>query len=133
LNEGGKRRQKEKVQMSETAIICPKCGDEIESDDQSLDALTAASAEHETACPGPEYRGALKACPFCGSPDIDPEGWSSGGCQCPDAAAHEVMGQQCNVRRGPACDDCGALAETVERWNTRVAISTLLLSGVAEG
>lgn len=114
--------------MSETEIFCPKCSDEIESEDQSIEALTAANADHEKPCPSPEYRGALKACPFCGSPDVDPEGWSSGGCQCPDAAAHEVM--QCSVRRGPACDDCGALAETVERWNTRVAVPS---AAVAEG
>lgn len=64
----------------------------------------------------PEYRGQLAPCPFCGSRDIDPEGWASGGCQCPDDA-HAVM--QCASRTGPACDDCGATAESVEKWNQR--------------
>lgn len=45
---------------------------------------------------------ALKPCPFCGSPKIDPEGWLRG-----DGVS------------GPACDDCGASAESVARWNKR--------------
>lgn len=44
---------------------------------------------------------ALLPCPFCGSTNVDPEGWAS------------------TERKGPACDDCGASAETVERWNSR--------------
>ncbi len=45
----------------------------------------------------------LADCPFCFSSKIDPEGWAS------------------LKEKGPACDDCGATAETVERWNTRAA------------
>lgn len=44
---------------------------------------------------------ALRACPFCGSENIDAEGWAS------------------TDRAGPACDDCGASADTVEIWNSR--------------
>lgn len=50
----------------------------------------------------PEYRGKLQPCPFCGSQDVDPEGWLSNG-----------------GKKGPACDDCGGSADSVERWNTR--------------
>lgn len=49
----------------------------------------------------------LKACPFCGSANVDPEGW---------AATDQTGG---NYRTGPCCDDCGASADSVERWNTR--------------
>jgi hypothetical protein len=45
---------------------------------------------------------ALLPCPFCGSSNVDPEGWAS------------------TERKGPACDDCAGSADTVERWNTRV-------------
>jgi hypothetical protein len=45
----------------------------------------------------------LLPCPFCGSANIDPEGWAS------------------QIAKGPACDDCGATAETVDVWNTRPA------------
>lgn len=43
----------------------------------------------------------LKACPFCGSNDIDPEGWAS------------------TDRAGPACMNCSGSADTVELWNAR--------------
>lgn len=43
----------------------------------------------------------LAPCPFCGSTNIDPEGWVS------------------TERKGPACDDCNAAADTVELWNRR--------------
>jgi len=43
----------------------------------------------------------LRECPFCGSKSIDPQGWVSAD------------------NAGPACDDCGACADTVELWNTR--------------
>lgn len=49
----------------------------------------------------------LKPCPFCGSHSIDPEGWVS------------------TERKGPACDDCGASADTVEIWNTRPQVHAL--------
>jgi len=48
-------------------------------------------------------------CPFCGG-RCDPEGW--GGCDEP--------GQP--MKHGPACDDCGATAEDLETWNTRVPL-----------
>ncbi len=44
----------------------------------------------------------LLPCPFCGSKEIDPEGWGSG-----------------DGRHGPACDGCMASAMSVEQWNTR--------------
>lgn len=43
----------------------------------------------------------LLPCPFCGSANIDPEGWVS------------------TERKGPACDDCSGSADTVELWNRR--------------
>lgn len=43
----------------------------------------------------------LLPCPFCGSENIDPEGWAS------------------IERAGPACDDCSGSADTVELWNSR--------------
>lgn len=43
----------------------------------------------------------LLPCPFCGSKNIDPEGWVS------------------TDRKGPACDDCSGSADTVELWNSR--------------
>jgi len=45
---------------------------------------------------------ALKPCPFCGSTLIDPAFWTTA--------------DYC----GPGCDDCGATAETSEKWNARV-------------
>ena len=53
----------------------------------------------------------LKPCPFCGG-KADPEGWSS------------------IDRKGPACDDCYASADTIERWNTRATPSADLLAGL---
>lgn len=52
---------------------------------------------------------ALKPCPFCGSTNVDPEGW----------AATDADGN--NLREGPCCDDCNASADSVEAWNTRAA------------
>jgi hypothetical protein len=49
----------------------------------------------------------LKPCPFCGSSNIDPAGWMDG-----------------DGNAGPACDDCGASAESVDAWNRRVAPAT---------
>lgn len=43
----------------------------------------------------------LLPCPFCASINIDPKGWAS------------------TVRAGPACDDCGGTADTIELWNSR--------------
>jgi hypothetical protein len=43
----------------------------------------------------------LLPCPFCNSVNIDPEGWAS------------------TERAGPACDNCGGTANTIELWNTR--------------
>lgn len=49
----------------------------------------------------------LKPCPFCGSTNVDPEGWS--GLNVDDHTP----------RKGPACDDCNASADSVDQWNTR--------------
>jgi len=46
----------------------------------------------------------LLPCPFCGSTNIDPEGWAS------------------TERAGPACDDCAGTADTVELWNKRPGV-----------
>ncbi len=45
-------------------------------------------------------------CPFCGGP-CDPEGW----------AGFEADGK--TIKHGPACDDCGASAPSMEMWNRR--------------
>jgi len=52
---------------------------------------------------------ALAGCPFCGSMKIDPEGWTS---------LEQYKGTE-QWRSGPSCEECGASAETVEKWNTR--------------
>lgn len=52
----------------------------------------------------------LKPCPFCASINIDPEGWMS---RDGDGTPHT----------GPACDDCGASADSIERWNNRPLIA----------
>lgn len=109
---------KEPLEVTEDdELICTKCGGDIEVDGEELADFQAARTEHLQTCPGPEYRGKLTPCPFCGSKDIDPKGGLQGRCQCPDAAAHAIM--QCEQRHFPVCDDCGATAETVELWNTR--------------
>lgn len=48
----------------------------------------------------------LKNCPFCGG-KCDPKGWLRN-----------------DGVRGPECEDCGASAESVERWNTRSPLSS---------
>jgi len=48
----------------------------------------------------------LLPCPFCGGA-CDPEGWAS-----------STDGGE-TLRHGPACDDCGGSADTLEIWNTR--------------
>lgn len=50
----------------------------------------------------------LKKCPFCNSDDVDCDGWRSN-----------------DGRVGPACNNCGATAETIEIWNTRTADETI--------
>jgi hypothetical protein len=54
----------------------------------------------------------LMPCPFCGSQNIDPEGWAS------------------TDRAGPACDDCAGTADTVELWNKRpiIGLSRLVIA-----
>lgn len=49
----------------------------------------------------------LLPCPFCGSREVDPAGWASHN---PETGEN---------REGPACDDCGASAESAAAWNTR--------------
>ena len=54
----------------------------------------------------------MKRCPFCGSANVDPQGWAS---RDPDAQVSS------SNREGPACDDCGATADTLEMWNRRAS------------
>lgn len=49
----------------------------------------------------------LLPCPFCGSTDVDPEGWMS------------INKDGTQKKTGPACDECGGSTESIERWNTR--------------
>lgn len=51
----------------------------------------------------------LLPCPFCGSNSIDHEGWTS---------LEQYKGTD-QYRSGPACDTCGASAQSVKEWNTR--------------
>jgi hypothetical protein len=44
----------------------------------------------------------LLPCPFCGSANIDPAGWSG-----------------IDEKGGPGCGNCGALADSAELWNRR--------------
>lgn len=50
----------------------------------------------------------LLPCPFCGSTNIDPAEWSGN-----------------DGKSGPGCGNCGALAESAELWNQRVAPAAL--------
>jgi len=53
----------------------------------------------------------LLPCPFCGSTDIDTEFWAGGDYESGNAVS------------GPGCMDCGATAETAEKWNCRTPLS----------
>ena len=61
----------------------------------------------DPCCPGCGLP-AMDSCPFCGSGNIDPEGWM----------AEDAEGIRTT---GPTCDDCGASAQSVTAWNTRPA------------
>jgi hypothetical protein len=78
--------------------ICKEC-----TQDAKIVALTPASSTEgrveEIA------RKKLLPCPFCGSRNVDPEGWVS------------------TDRSGPACDDCCGSANTVELWNSRPSLA----------
>ena len=56
----------------------------------------------------------LKPCPFCGHKEIDPRGWASAD------------------KHGPACDWCGATAETTVAWNLRDTTAEARLAAVVE-
>lgn len=56
----------------------------------------------------------LLPCPFCGSRNVDPEGWMSSK---PDGSETGI------ISTGPACDECAGSTESVERWNQRVPLS----------
>ena len=58
----------------------------------------------------------LLPCPFCGSPEVNPEGWYR--------MTEHVFGSGCVVF-GPACDECGSSAKTIAAWNTRAALAEL--------
>lgn len=65
----------------------------------SIQSVTPPACE----CPMCKLGPTLLPCPFCGSADIDPEGWAS------------------TDRAGPACNNCSGSADTVELWNSRPA------------
>jgi hypothetical protein len=62
----------------------------------------------------------LRECPFCGSLNVDPAGW----------ATLPQYAETPEERSGPACDDCGASAQTVAIWNTRSAAPAQAPDGV---
>lgn len=64
----------------------------------------------------------LLPCPFCGSTDVDPEGWAT----LPEYAKTP------EERSGPACDECGASAQTTKIWNTRSGFSLDLKDEIGE-
>jgi Lar family restriction alleviation protein len=84
---------------------------EREAEQQRKSDLYRSAVEtlSTTNPPASRAREELLPCPFCGSTNIDAEGWSS-----TDSA-------------GPACDDCGAsagavsksLQENIAEWNRR--------------
>ena len=54
----------------------------------------------------------LLPCPFCGSHNVDPEGWLG-----------SVEANRLDLRRGPECMGCGAAAKTVKLWNQRSSLA----------
>jgi hypothetical protein len=56
----------------------------------------------------------LLPCPFCGSSEVNPEGWYR--------MTEHVFGPRCVVF-GPACDECGSSAKTIAAWNTRADLA----------
>lgn len=84
-----------------------QCADAI----SGLEGILAASlVEQPAAAPIEDDDDSLALalasvdpCPFCGSENVDSKGWLAN-----------------DGRSGPACDDCGATAESVEGWNRRV-------------
>lgn len=57
----------------------------------------------------PDVNETMLPCPFCGSFDVDPEGW----------LGTEEGGKEGEFRRGPECMGCGATTVSVEAWNRR--------------
>ncbi len=64
-----------------------------------LSYFGVSSREELKARPSLEVPATQLVCPFCLGKNVDPEGWRAG-----------------DGRQGPACDDCGASAESVEIW-----------------
>jgi hypothetical protein len=56
----------------------------------------------------------LLPCPFCGSSEVNPEGWYR--------MTTRLFGPDCVVL-GPACDECGSSAKTIAAWNTRADLA----------
>jgi hypothetical protein len=56
----------------------------------------------------------LLPCPFCGSSEVNPEGWYR--------MTTRVFGGDCVVL-GLACDECGSSAKTIDAWNTRADLA----------
>jgi len=62
----------------------------------------------------------LAPCPFCGSTNVDAAGWL-GTSPPPEKTPTS----------GPACDGCGATADTIEKWNRRVPPPSQGITGEA--
>lgn len=89
---------------------CPECGapygQRHPSGCANNQAFIFTTRERQEPPPSTEGVGdvELLPCPFCGSDEIDRDGWAS---------ESEV---------GPACGHCGASAVNYEYWNTRTAL-----------
>jgi len=59
----------------------------------------------------------LKPCPFCGSPDIDPEGVASFKPEYRNSNNTWPTAQPHMIENRPACNNCGATTDG--DWNTR--------------
>jgi hypothetical protein len=80
---------------------CPGCSREVEGVCHHFNCAIGPNGLDAQSRSSAATNGPLLPCPFCGSQSIDPAFWATA--------------DYC----GPGCDDCGATAETSEKWNDR--------------
>ena len=74
----------------------------IIDEEEHHDHEICVAALQPTSELAPALEPSLLPCPFCGSPEVDPRGWTG------NDGSH-----------GPACDVCCGSAQTVDLWNSR--------------